>query len=448
MGEIVSINEKRMPIATLSGSIEFESDAQKEAVHEFIVPDHIRVLQLRVLMKTEPNRLAFHVHDPVRDRGCFIPWFPDQLGDEFNLIIARDEATRGLLRGPIPSGAWTLQMTGYRFIESMSYTIEVSGIASDTAQFQWYAGDLHTHSNHSDGIYSVGEMVRFAKESGLQFLCLTDHNTISALDEWDADVASRADDRFLVLKGMEYTTTRGHANAFGLHTPIDWHADGRKRTFSHIAAETKAQGALFSINHPFSTNSSSNWAEWDMDLAQVDSLEVWNHLQMIKRCGGEEKALAKWNELLNEGYRITGLGGSDAVHRHPSSEHRIGMPTTYVWMERLTRDDLLNGIKEGRVVVSEGPLLQTTLTYNNRVYMIGDRISVEGETYVDLQIDWAVKEDSTIQLVQNGELAAQFDSQPSRPIKAKVRSGDWLRIQVRDKEHKRLRAFANPYYFI
>ncbi|GAJ18037.1 unnamed protein product, partial [marine sediment metagenome] len=43
----------------------------------------------------------------------------------------------------------------------------------------WYKGELHVHSYHSDGKNSVEEIVEAAKEEKLDFIALTDHNTIS-----------------------------------------------------------------------------------------------------------------------------------------------------------------------------------------------------------------------------------------------------------------------------
>ncbi len=43
--------------------------------------------------------------------------------------------------------------------------------------------DLHSHSTASDGERSPGELVSYAKESGVSVLALTDHDTVSGLDE-------------------------------------------------------------------------------------------------------------------------------------------------------------------------------------------------------------------------------------------------------------------------
>ena len=42
--------------------------------------------------------------------------------------------------------------------------------------------DLHTHSTASDGQYLPGELVRLAKERGMEILALTDHDTIDGVE--------------------------------------------------------------------------------------------------------------------------------------------------------------------------------------------------------------------------------------------------------------------------
>jgi predicted metal-dependent phosphoesterase TrpH len=43
--------------------------------------------------------------------------------------------------------------------------------------------DLHTHSSRSDGSLSPRQLVRFAKDKGLRAIALTDHDTVSGLEE-------------------------------------------------------------------------------------------------------------------------------------------------------------------------------------------------------------------------------------------------------------------------
>ena len=43
--------------------------------------------------------------------------------------------------------------------------------------------DLHTHSTASDGQYTPSELIRLAKDRGLEVLALTDHDTVGGLEE-------------------------------------------------------------------------------------------------------------------------------------------------------------------------------------------------------------------------------------------------------------------------
>ena len=68
--------------------------------------------------------------------------------------------------------------------------------------------DLHVHSHHTAGVsLHPHEVVRRAKEAGLDGLVLTDLNTLEGLPELRA--AAR-EESFLALCGVELATDRGH----------------------------------------------------------------------------------------------------------------------------------------------------------------------------------------------------------------------------------------------
>ncbi len=50
--------------------------------------------------------------------------------------------------------------------------------------------DLHSHSNNSDGLLSASELVQRADSKGVNFLALTDHDSVQGIDE--AKVAAKA----------------------------------------------------------------------------------------------------------------------------------------------------------------------------------------------------------------------------------------------------------------
>ena len=129
---------------------------------------------------------------------------------------------------------------------------------------RWLAGDLHTHTVHSDGIMSVPELARFAAGRGLDFLAVTDHNTVSHHAELPAASAAHG---VTLVPGQEVTTEQGHANAFG---DIGW-IDFREPPDEWLAA-TERDGGLLSVNHPYGGHVS-----WTAPMKRLPPLlEVWH----------------------------------------------------------------------------------------------------------------------------------------------------------------------------
>lgn len=107
---------------------------------------------------------------------------------------------------------------------------------------RWYAGDTHAHSLHSDGALSLWELANEGVRSGLDFLCVTDHNTTSH----HPHLPSVGDRHGITLvPGQEVTTHAGHANAYGDIGFIDF-----RRPANEWAQRVNERGGLFSINHP------------------------------------------------------------------------------------------------------------------------------------------------------------------------------------------------------
>src|SRR6266850_5012172 len=129
---------------------------------------------------------------------------------------------------------------------------------------RWWRGDLHMHTVHSDGDWTVPGLISSARATGLDFIAITDHNTPSHHAEIDR--LSKGLKRPLVMRGEEITTYGGHTNAWGLPpgTWIDFRAHpGDAARMSKIVAETHRSGAIISINHPFALCGGCSWSYQD-----------------------------------------------------------------------------------------------------------------------------------------------------------------------------------------
>ena len=101
-----------------------------------------------------------------------------------------------------------------RASNALAAVMVVMGAWAGGAEAAWYKGDLHCHSTHSDGDSSVADVIRSAEERGLDFFVITDHDGSmrGVPTHWhDPDYRS---ERMILLYGVEWTTTMGHANVW------------------------------------------------------------------------------------------------------------------------------------------------------------------------------------------------------------------------------------------
>lgn len=81
--------------------------------------------------------------------------------------------------------------------------------------------DLHTHSTASDGTDTPSELVQNARKAGLKAVALTDHDTLSGLEEAEAEAKKEGDIEF--VRGVEISTgsEQGEMHILGLWVPKD-----------------------------------------------------------------------------------------------------------------------------------------------------------------------------------------------------------------------------------
>lgn len=300
----------------------------------------------------------------VLDLGCFDPsggFRGYSGGARESFVVGESMATPGYLPGPLPAGTWQVLLGLHRVpADGVAWRITAEPAVAEpvvprpavdgtptpgpavrrrvlpaSSGLVWLAGDLHAHTVHSDGSLTVPALAALAAGAGLDFLAVTDHNTVSHFPEVAAAGAAAG---ILLVPGQEVTTGRGHANAFGA---VDW-VDFRDRPDTWLTT-VDAGGGLLSVNHPLGGD-----CAWLMPMTGRPPLaEVW-HSGWWDRTWGAPLA---W--LLGWAPGAVPVGGSD-FHTMDGPQ-RPGLPTTWVAVAEPSVAGVLDGLRAGRVAVSAAP---------------------------------------------------------------------------------------------
>jgi hypothetical protein len=365
-------------------------DTYSERIHEFEVPEHAGTLYLT--FDIEPKRvgpygqaIGVFLHDPTGFRGS-----PGRTAPPARL--GAWGATPGLVPGSLPAGVWKAEVNLNYVLEGPPCTYQLRVWLEDAAPSSalsasrplptavpdtgpgWYGGDLHMHTDHSDGRWSVAELWQAIQRRSLDFFVLTDHNTLTG----QAEVAALDTGRVLPIPGMEVTMRQGHMLAIGTDTLIDWWVGRAGRTITDVVHDIHVAGAVAIIAHPGADGSpichGCRWEMADIDPDQVDAVEVWNSPWQLDE--DNENSMVFYDAWLARGYRVPLSGGSDEHGGRPTFP--LGVPTTYIYARELSREAILEGIRAGHMVVSSGPTLRVTAQAGSTGAIPGDTLPTAG----------------------------------------------------------------------
>src|SRR2546423_5159191 len=185
----------------------------------FAVPAGTVEIQVTKTYNNGYNILDFGVWSPSGYRG----WTGGLLDD---ITVGVAQSSRGYLPGAIDTGTWTVSIGKAQLATTGAhYAIDIT--CRDTASLpvlpkaawqpvvlesnhRFYKGDFHVHSMQSgDSRALMDDDVSLAHSRGLDFINLSDHNTIA---QHALAAAQQANYPVLVLRSSEITTYSGHGN--------------------------------------------------------------------------------------------------------------------------------------------------------------------------------------------------------------------------------------------
>jgi predicted metal-dependent phosphoesterase TrpH len=334
------------------------------------------------------------------------------------VLLTPERATPGFIAGALPPGKWLAQLAAHAILADAAacqYSLEIEIVAAVGEQLaetawvptqrvlddtsKWYRGELHSHTIHSDGKHSPAELLELARGRGLDFLTITDHNTHSVFKALD----QLQHDHLLVIPGIELTTFYGHALLLGVDRWIDWRTGYDNWTMEDAARQIHALGGLFILAHPHDIGSpfctGCRWEYADFDMSLADGVEVWNgfwEASASKNPGG----LELWQQLQAGERRFLATAGTDF---HAADDWGAGSPSVYVYARDLSTAMVLQGLREGRLILSSGPWINLSVPGpHGAVYRVGDTCPAAAGS-VQVEIEWADAPADAHLLIRSGQ---------------------------------------------
>jgi hypothetical protein len=403
-------------------------------------------------------------------------------GNKSAFTVSETDATPSYLAGPVRAGMWKLILgvpsvgVGVRSEYLAKVFFMRAGEVAAVSTFEttpvregaaWYRGDLHMHDAHSDGSCTsqtgkkvpcpLYKTVEAAVARGLDFIAITDHNTVSHFEE-ERELAPYFD-RLLFIPGREITTFDGHANVYGSTEFIDFRLTSKYvPTLTDLLNEVERKHAILSINHPGLPTGSEcmgcGWSVKDTDFRRVHVIEAVNGDNIDNKLAG----VPFWQQRLNDGLRVTAIGGSDNHNatRVPDQESAIGRPATVVHAANLSERAVLDGVLAGHVFIdvqgSRDRAMSFAASAGTTEAMMGDGLSAPSGTRVHLAVTLDHLDGAHAELVRDGVVspfAKGAVAGSAHEILEQDETSDggrhWLRINVRDAAGKLL-LLGNPVY--
>ena len=190
-----------------------------------------------------------------------------------------------------------------------------------------YVGNMHIHTDHSDGAASAQHIATVARSVGLDFIALNDHSYLTALHREEEGYYKGV----LVLVGSEIGTRFHHYLAFDIEEQVG----GEDYSPQEVIDAVNRQGGFGFVAHPFEKGmpfleggTAYTWNDWS--VYGFTGISIWNFTSRWKENvktlwhgifhlffktytvkAPSRKTLATWDELCQQS-RVVAVGGSDA----------------------------------------------------------------------------------------------------------------------------------------
>lgn len=230
-------------------------------------------------------------------------------------------------------------------------TIDLSGFLK---------GNLHTHTNRSDGDSPPEDVITWYRRHGYAFLAITDHNRLTEARSF----AWMQDDGFKLLNGEEITMKGGgrqvHVNALCTKARIGGGTfQSAAEAVTRATRRVAAQGGVAIVNHP----------NFDRALVATDLLasepapliEIMSGHPYVYSMGTAARPSheALWDVALTAGAHMMGVGVDDVHHLRVDADPPAYAGRAWVQVAAARNDAsaICDALRRGDLYASTGVVL-------------------------------------------------------------------------------------------
>ena len=295
---------------------------------------------------------------------------------------------------------------------------------------KWLSGDLHIHSNYTEDQVEFGpelsNYIEIGKARGLNFVAAVDHSydfddvpgTFNFKDsnftKWKnfkeevKKLNSKTED-FTIIPGYELSVDNGlgenvhmavlnndeifQGTGDSMENYKSYPSENYYRTvLDKLNKKAMAYAAHPNVSQKFLHRKILKRGEWN-SKDFTDKLAGYQILNG-KKSDEFEKGKKVWVEKLLSGKRINIFAGTDAhgnfnynlsikypmLSMKKNDEHIFGEYISYIKSETNDVETIINSMKAGKIIVSEGPFVNLKIIGNNNTFGIGDEIDFLPET--------------------------------------------------------------------
>lgn len=242
---------------------------------------------------------------------------------------------------------------------------------------RWLRGNLHTHSNRSDGHFHPARVAMMYKRANYDFVAISDHRIYG-------DFSELSDPEFLVIPAGEFNVNskdgeRTPANPTKtyhilfiladpdspnrLHHDAKYTPENEDGTFLERVQKLvdwgNETGNLVIMSHP---NSARQYEDSSLPLTGFTALEIHNNTSHFSE--GIGRSEHHWDALLRAGKKIWGVAVDDG---HMGADYYGGW--IMVSADELSIPSIAQAIRTGSFYSTTGPLIHDLYAENGKIHV-------------------------------------------------------------------------------